>query len=67
MSLLLSLSDLVCTDTLLTLFSVSSKGIRNSFGIMINYLYKMDDIEDNRVQYELSGRVVSNEGVSRWL
>jgi len=46
---------------------VSSKGIRNSFGIMINYLYKMDDIEDNRVQYELSGRVVSNEGVSRWL
>ena len=46
---------------------MSSKGIRNSFGLMINYLYKMDDIEDNRLQYELSGRVVSNEGVSRWL
>ena len=46
---------------------MSSKGIRNSFGLMINYLYKMDDIEENRVQYELSGRVVSNEGVSRWL
>ena len=46
---------------------MSSKGIRNSFGLMINYLYKMDDIEDNRLQYELSGRVVSNKGVSRWL
>ena len=45
----------------------SSKGLRNSCGIMINYHYALDEIEENRVQYEVNGDVVVKDGVKCWL
>jgi len=45
----------------------SSKGLRNSCGIMINYHYALDDIEENRIQYEVNGDVVVKDGVKCWL
>jgi len=45
----------------------SSKGMRNSCGLMINYRYLLDEIETNRVKYEINGDVVARDGVKCWL
>jgi len=45
----------------------SSKGLRNSCGIMINYHYALDEIEENRIQYEVNGDIVVKDGVQCWL
>ena len=45
----------------------SAKGIRNSCGMMVNYQYSLDDIEHNRVQYELNGSLAVKDGVECWL
>ena len=45
----------------------SQKGMRKSCGMMINYRYALDDIEQNRVQYEINGDVAARDGVSSWL
>jgi len=45
----------------------SSKGLRNSCGIMINYHYALDHIEENRIQYEVNGDIVVKDGVKCWL
>ena len=35
---------------------VGIKGLRTSCGIMINYRYVLDNIEDNSVNYEINGK-----------
>lgn len=45
----------------------SKKGSRNSYGMMINYRYLLDEIEENRVQYEINGDVLVKDGVLCWL
>ncbi|KAL3768237.1 hypothetical protein ACHAW5_003000 [Stephanodiscus triporus] len=45
----------------------SKKGLRNSYGMMINYRYLLDEIEENRVQYEINGDVLVKDGVLCWL
>lgn len=45
----------------------SAKGIRQSCGMMINYHYSLDDIEENRVRYEINGNVMVKDGVKCWL
>jgi len=45
----------------------SRKGMRNSCGMMINYRYSLDEIEENRVRYEIRGEVVVKDGVHCWL
>jgi len=41
----------------------TSKGMRNSCGMMINYHYLLDEIETNRTQYEINYNVMVKEGV----
>ncbi|KAL7461638.1 hypothetical protein ACHAXS_002055 [Conticribra weissflogii] len=45
----------------------SSKGLRNSCGIMINYRYVLDEIEENHLKYEAVGAINVREGVNLWL
>ncbi|KAL7539737.1 hypothetical protein ACHAXR_009549 [Thalassiosira sp. AJA248-18] len=45
----------------------SPKGMRNSCGMMINYRYALDEIEQNRIQYEINGDVMVRDGVKSWL
>mmetsp|Transcript_14670 Transcript_14670/g.22050 ORF Transcript_14670/g.22050 Transcript_14670/m.22050 type:complete len:541 (-) Transcript_14670:62-1684(-) len=45
----------------------SLKGMRTSFGMMINYHYPLDEIESNHAQYEMTGDVSVREGVFKWL
>jgi len=42
---------------------LSSKGLDQSAGIMINYLYKLDDIDDNSDAYVTKGKVVTSSGL----
>ena len=45
----------------------SKKGMRNSCGMMINYRYLLDEIEENRVRYEGNGDLTVKDGVKCWL
>ena len=45
----------------------SAKGMRQSCGIMINYQYVLDEMEGNRVQYEINGHAVVKDDVKYWL
>jgi malonyl-CoA decarboxylase len=49
------------------LADTSARGIKQAGGIMVNYLYKLDDIEDNHEAYEREGRVALSDGVKRLL
>lgn len=49
------------------LADTSSKGMRNSCGIMMNYRYVLEDMEDNHVRYEMTGEVAMCDSVRRWL
>ena len=42
---------------------VSPKGLRQSAGIMVNYLYRLGDIEANHEAYRGEGRVVAASAV----
>ncbi len=42
---------------------VSPKGLRQSAGIMVNYLYRLGDIEANHEAYRGEGRVVAASSV----
>jgi malonyl-CoA decarboxylase len=44
---------------------LSSKGLQQSFGMMINYLYRLGDIEQNHEAYTGEGRIVASTTVSR--
>jgi len=49
------------------LADTSLKGMRNSFGIMINYHYPLDEIESNQFRYEMAGEMSARDGVISWL
>jgi malonyl-CoA decarboxylase len=46
---------------------VSPKGLRESAGFMVNYLYRLDDIEKNHEAYANDGEVVASNAVKRLL
>src|ERR1700757_2469696 len=46
---------------------VSSKGLRESAGVMVNYLYRLDDIEKNHEAYANDGTVVASSAVRKLL
>ncbi len=41
----------------------SAKGLAQSFGIMVNYLYDLDRIEENHEAYVAEGRVAASRRV----
>eukprot|EP00568_Trieres_chinensis_P004512 CAMPEP_0183306328 /NCGR_PEP_ID=MMETSP0160_2-20130417/10783_1 /TAXON_ID=2839 ORGANISM="Odontella Sinensis, Strain Grunow 1884" /NCGR_SAMPLE_ID=MMETSP0160_2 /ASSEMBLY_ACC=CAM_ASM_000250 /LENGTH=345 /DNA_ID=CAMNT_0025469675 /DNA_START=41 /DNA_END=1078 /DNA_ORIENTATION=- len=49
------------------LADTSRRGMRNGAGIMVNYRYRLDTIEENHAAYEAEGIVPVCEGISRWL
>lgn len=49
------------------LADTSPRGIKQSAGMMVNYLYKPDDIEDNHEAYAREGRVVMSDAMKRLL
>jgi hypothetical protein len=49
------------------LADTTSKGVRKSCGIMINYRYLLEELEKNHVNYERTGEIVVRDGVSFWL
>jgi len=46
---------------------VSSKGLRESAGVMVNYLYRLDDIEKNHEAYANDDEVVASAAVKKLL
>ena len=46
---------------------LSPKGLRESAGIMVNYLYRLDDIEKNHEAYANDGDVVASNAVKKLL
>lgn len=46
---------------------VSRKGVRQSFGLMVNYLYSLDEIENNHEAYAERGTVAASADVRKAL
>jgi malonyl-CoA decarboxylase len=46
---------------------LSSKGLRESAGFMVNYLYRLDDIEKNHEAYANQGTVAASSAVKKLL
>jgi malonyl-CoA decarboxylase len=46
------------------LADTSAKGMRESAGMMVNYLYRLDQIDDNQAAYTLDGRIVASPVVT---
>ena len=46
---------------------LSPKGVRESAGVMVNYLYRLDDIEKNHEAYANDGEVVASSAVKKLL
>jgi len=44
---------------------VSKKGLQQSFGMMINYLYRLGDIEQNHEAYTGEGQIAASSAVTR--
>ena len=49
------------------LADTSPRGMRQSAGVMVNYLYKLADIEGNHEAYARAGRIVISDSVKRLL
>jgi malonyl-CoA decarboxylase len=49
------------------LADTSSRGMRQSLGVMVNYLYKLAEIESNHEAYARKGRVAVSDSVKRSL
>ena len=45
----------------------SERGIRQSFGLMVNYKYDLDCLEDNHARYVSSGEISVSDSVSSCL
>lgn len=45
----------------------SNKGMRRSCGMMINYRYDLNEIEENSTRYEMNGEIMVTDGVKFWL
>jgi malonyl-CoA decarboxylase len=46
---------------------ISPKGLRESAGIMVNYLYRLEDIEKNHEAYANQGDVIASSAVKKLL
>jgi malonyl-CoA decarboxylase len=46
---------------------LSPKGLRESAGVMVNYLYRLDDIEKNHEAYANNGEVIASSAVKKLL
>ena len=46
---------------------VSPKGLRESAGIMVNYLYRLEDIEKNHEAYANQGTIAASSAVRKLL
>jgi malonyl-CoA decarboxylase len=46
---------------------ISPKGLRESAGIMVNYLYRIEDIEKNHEAYANQGEVIASSAVKKLL
>ena len=46
---------------------LSAKALRESAGVMVNYLYRLDDIEENHEAYANEGEVVASNAVKKLL
>ncbi|WP_291868690.1 malonyl-CoA decarboxylase [Bradyrhizobium sp.] len=46
---------------------LSPKGLRESAGFMVNYLYRLDDIEKNHEAYANNGEVIASSAVKKLL
>jgi malonyl-CoA decarboxylase len=46
---------------------LSPKGLRDSAGIMVNYLYRLEDIEKNHEAYANQGEIAASSAVKRLL
>lgn len=46
---------------------ISTKGLRESAGVMVNYLYRLDDIEKNHEAYANDDEVVASNAVKKLL
>ncbi|MBI5265428.1 MAG: malonyl-CoA decarboxylase [Bradyrhizobium sp.] len=46
---------------------LSPKGVRESAGIMVNYLYRLEDIEKNHEAYANQGEIVASSAVKKLL
>jgi malonyl-CoA decarboxylase len=49
------------------LADTSPRGIKQAAGLMVNYVYKLDEIEDNHEAFEREGRIVIADAVKRLL
>lgn len=45
----------------------SAKGLRQSAGIMVNYHYRLGDIDDNHEEYVTDGRIATSKSVQNWV
>jgi malonyl-CoA decarboxylase len=43
----------------------SARGIRQSYGLMVNYLYRLGEIEKNHEAYAESGHVVASPALRK--
>ena len=46
---------------------LSSKGLQQSYGIMVNYLYDLPSIEENHEAFRNNGAIASSGDVRQWL
>ncbi len=46
---------------------LSAKGLRESAGLMVNYLYRLDDIEKNHEAYANQGEIAASSAVKKLL
>ena len=46
---------------------LSEKGLQQSIGLMVNYLYDLDSIEENHDAYFDQGKVATSRAVTRLL
>lgn len=42
---------------------ISGKGVKQAYGLMVNYLYKLNEIERNHEQYKGQGKVALSSGI----
>ncbi|MEM7057280.1 MAG: malonyl-CoA decarboxylase [Pseudomonadota bacterium] len=46
---------------------LSDKGLEQSFGIMVNYMYRLDRIEQNHEAYQASGQIAASRAIRNHL
>ncbi|UEM05976.1 malonyl-CoA decarboxylase [Skermanella rosea] len=54
-------------ERLNSLGDLSERGLRQAHGLMVNYLYKLDDIETNHERFAAQGEVVASSAVRKLL